>query len=188
MHPSLLSLLLAHFLYIMVYLLLYLPIVLYIYIYIVFALPSLGPGWLPKNGEYYDTLSKYIDMVGLVESCIYVNMVGGPMGHAGGMSMSDIRHDIISLFVTGTIPCYRLLTNVVVSIQRPDSSLESAKPFYISVKDKDTLAVASLPEKIIPNRGFVSPGTKVLKAFQDCEESAIHHNCSVCYRGRLFRS
>ena len=96
------------------------------------------------------------------------------MGHAGGMPMSEIRHDIISLFVTSTIPCNRLLANVLVSIQRPDSFLASAKPFRISLKDKDTLAVASSPKKIIPHRGFVSPGTKVLKDIQDCEESAIH--------------
>jgi hypothetical protein len=31
------------------------------------------------------TLSKAIDKVGLVKSSICVNMVGGPMGHAGGM-------------------------------------------------------------------------------------------------------
>ena len=96
------------------------------------------------------------------------------MGYAGGISMSDISHDIISLFVTGTIPSNRFLANAVVSIQRPDYSLASAKPFCISVKEKDTLAVASSPQNIIPHRGFVSPGTKVLKAFQECEESAIH--------------
>ena len=101
-------------------------------------------------------------------------MVGGPIGNAGGMPMSDICHDIISLFVTGTIPRNRLLANVVVSIQRPDSSLASTKPFYISVKEKYTRAVDSSPQKIIPHHGFLSHGTKVLKDIQDCEESAIH--------------
>ena len=66
-------------------------------------------------------------------------MVGVPIGHAGGMPMYEIRHDIISIFVTSTIPCNRLLANVVVFIQSPDSSLASAKTFYISVKEKDNL-------------------------------------------------
>ena len=101
-------------------------------------------------------------------------MVGVPIGHAGGMPMYEIRHDIISIFVTSTIPCNRLLTNVVVFIQSLDSSLASAKPFYISVKEKDTLSVDSSPQKIIPHHGFLSHGTKVLKDIQDCEESAIH--------------
>ena len=96
------------------------------------------------------------------------------MGQSGGMSMYDIRHVIISLFVTGTIPRNRFFASVVVLIQRPDSSLASEKPFYISVKDKNNLAVASSPQKIIPHCGFVSPGTKVLKDFQECEELAIH--------------
>ena len=42
------------------------------------------------------------------------------------------------------------------------------------MKDKDTLAVASSPHNIINRRGFVSPGNKILKAFQECEESSIH--------------
>ena len=96
------------------------------------------------------------------------------MGQAGDMSMPDICHDIIRLFVTGTIPRNRFLANVVVSIQHPDSSLASAKPFYISVKEKDNLAVASSYQKIIPHRGFVSPGTKILKAVQECDDLAIH--------------
>ena len=119
-------------------------------------------------------MSKSIVNVGLVESCICVNMVVGPMGHAGGMSMSDIGNDIISLFVTVTIPRNHFLANVVVLIQLPDYSLASTKPFYISVKEKGNLAVDSSPQKIIPHRGFVSPGTKVLMEFQECEESAIH--------------
>ena len=41
------------------------------------------------------------------------------------------------------------------------------------MKDKDTLAVASLPHNIINRRGFVSPGNRVLKAFQECEQSSI---------------
>ena len=106
-----------------------------------------GQAGYQKNGESPDTLSKAIVKVSLVESCIYVNMVGGPMGQAGDMSMPDIRHDIISLFVTGTIPRNRFFASVVVLIQRPDSSLASEKPFYISVKDKNNLAVASSPQK-----------------------------------------
>ena len=90
-------------------------------------------------GESPDTMSKSIAKVGLVKSCICVNMVIGPMGHVGGMSMSNIRHDMISLFVTGTIPSNRFFANVVISIQRPDYSLASTNPFCISVKEKDTL-------------------------------------------------
>ena len=95
------------------------------------------------------------------------------MGHAGDMSVSDIHCNLINLFVTGSIPRNRSLSNIVISIQCPDSNVVFEKPFYIGVKDKDTLAVASSPHNIINRRGFVSPGNRVLKAFQECEQSSI---------------
>ena len=96
------------------------------------------------------------------------------MGHAGGMSMSDIHTAIVSLFVTVEIPRNRSLANIVVLIQHPDSAVAFAKPFYIGVKEKDALAVASSHHNRINRCDFVSPGNKVLKAFQECEESSIH--------------
>jgi hypothetical protein len=42
------------------------------------------------------TLSKAVKKVGLVDSSIRVNRVGGLMGHAGGMTMSDLRTATIS--------------------------------------------------------------------------------------------
>ena len=56
------------------------------------------------------------------------------MGHTGGMSVSDIRCNLINLFVTGSIPRNRSLANIVISIQRPDSAVAFAKPLYIGVK------------------------------------------------------
>jgi hypothetical protein len=117
------------------------------------------------------TLTKAIAKVGLVDSWIRVNRVGGPMGHAGGMKMSTIRRDVVSPFVSGAVPRNRALGNIVVPFQLPDSAVAFASPFYIGVKQQDTLAVASAPHNSIPSHGFVSPGSKVFKAFQECEVS-----------------
>ena len=76
------------------------------------------------------------------------------MGHVGGMSMSDIHTAIVSLFVTVEIPRNRSLANIVVLIQHPDSAVAFAKPLYIDMKEKDTLAVVSSPHNSIPRRGF----------------------------------
>jgi hypothetical protein len=51
------------------------------------------------------TLSKAINKVGLPESSIRVNRVGGPIGHAGGMTMSGLRRATISPYVPDAIPC-----------------------------------------------------------------------------------
>ena len=96
------------------------------------------------------------------------------MEHAGGMYVSDIRCNLIKLFVTGSIPRNRSLANIVISIQRPDSTVAFENPFYIGVKEKNILAVASSPHNRITRCDFVSPINKVLKAFQECEESSIH--------------
>ena len=76
------------------------------------------------------------------------------MGHTGGMYVYDIRCNLINLFVTGSIPRNRSLANIVIYIQRPDSAVAFAKPLYIDMKEKDTLAVVSSPHNSIPRRGF----------------------------------
>jgi hypothetical protein len=63
------------------------------------------------------------------------------------------------------------LGNIVVPFKLQDSPVAFATFFYIGVKQQDNLAVASVPHNTIPCCGFVSPGIKVLKAFQECEES-----------------
>ena len=130
-------------------------------------------GYQNKYVKASDTLSNDIDKVGLVKSCICMNRVGITMEHAGGMSVSDIRCNLINLFVTGSIPHNLSLANIIVSIQRPYSAVVFAKPFFIGVKYKGTLAVASSHHNIITRCDFVSPVNKVLKAFQECEESSI---------------
>ena len=77
------------------------------------------------------------------------------MGHAGGMSITDIHPNVVSPFVTGEIPCNHSRSNIFVQIQRPNYAVGLAKTFYIGVKDKDTLAVALSPRNIIPRRGFL---------------------------------
>ena len=95
------------------------------------------------------------------------------MEHAGGMYVSDIRCNLINLFVTVSIPHNLSLANIIISIQRPDSAVAFVKPFYIGMKEKDALSVASSHHNIITRCDFVSPGNKFLKAFQECEESSI---------------
>ena len=91
-------------------------------------------GYQNKYGKAPDTLSKVIAKVGLVESCIHMNRVRVPMGHSGGMSVSDIRCNLINLSVTGSIPHNLSLANIIISIQRPDSAVVFEKPFCIGVK------------------------------------------------------
>ena len=126
-------------------------------------------GYQNKYGKAPDTLSKVISKVGLVDSCIHINRVGVPMEHTGGMYVSDICCNLINLFVTGSIPHNHSLANIVISIQRPDSAVAFENPFYIGVKEKNVLAVASSPHNRITRCDFVSPSNKVLKAFQECE-------------------
>ena len=76
-----------------------------------------------KSIKAHDTLSKAIANVGLVKFCIRMNRVGVPMGHAGDMSVSDIHCNLINLFVTGSILRNRSLSNIVISIQCPDSNV-----------------------------------------------------------------
>jgi hypothetical protein len=63
------------------------------------------------------TLSKAINKVGLVESSIRVNRVGGPMGHAGGMTMSDLRRATTSPYISNALPRNRSSANIVVPLQ-----------------------------------------------------------------------
>ena len=88
------------------------------------------------------------------------------MGNSGEMSVSDIHLNLISLFVKVLIPRNCSLANIVISIQHPDSDVTFEKPLYIGVKEKDTLAVASSPHNRTTCCNFVSPGNKVLNAFQ----------------------
>ena len=115
------------------------------------------------------TLSKAISKVGLVNPSIRVNRVGGPMGHAGGMTMSDIRRDVVSPFVSNALPRNSVLGNIVVPFQLHDSSVAFAPPFYIGVRQQGAPAVASPALSSIPRHGFVSSGAKVSNAFHDSE-------------------
>jgi hypothetical protein len=116
------------------------------------------------------TLSKAINKVGLAESSIRVNRVGGPMGHAGGMAMSDIRQAIISPYVSHALPRNCSYANIVVPLQLRDLTVAFAAPYYIGVRKQEELAAASPPHNSIPRRGFVSKGAKVLHEFQSSED------------------
>ena len=116
------------------------------------------------------TLSKAINKVGLSESSIRVNRVGGPMGHAGGMSMSDLRQATISPYVSNAIPRNWSSANVVVPLQLPDSTVAYSVPYYMGVQHQDQLAAVLPPHNSIPRRGFVTKGAKVLKEFQSSED------------------
>jgi hypothetical protein len=132
-----------------------------------------GAGYRKQNsGKAPATLVKALAKVGLFESSIRVNRVGGPMGHAGGMSMSGIRRGVLSPFVSNCVPRNRPLGNIVVPFQ-VGSMVAFMAPFHIGVRQKETLAVASPPHNSIPRHGFVTPGAKVYKAFQDSEHLGL---------------
>jgi hypothetical protein len=101
----------------------------------------------------------------LIESSLRVNSVGGPMGHAGGMSMSDIPQATISPYVSNALPCNCSYANIVVPLQLRDSTVAFAVPYNIGVRQQEELAVASPPHTSIPRLGFGSTGNKVLKDF-----------------------
>jgi hypothetical protein len=110
---------------------------------------------------------KALAKVGLFESSIQVNRVGGPMGHAGGMPMLGIRRGVLSPLVSNCVPRNRPLGNIVVPFQ-VGSMVAFMAPFHIGVRQKETLA-----DKSIPRHGFVTPGAKVCKAFQDSEHLGL---------------
>jgi hypothetical protein len=81
------------------------------------------------------TLSKAIDKVRLVESSIRANRVGGPMGHASGMTMSDLRKaTTISPYVSSALPRNASPANIVVPLRLRDLTVAFLSPYYISVK------------------------------------------------------
>ena len=88
------------------------------------------------------------------------------MGHAGGMTMSDLRRANTSPYISNALPRNRSSANIVVPLQLRDLTLAFAVPYYIGVKEQEELAAASPPHNSIPRRGFVSTGAKVLKYFQ----------------------
>jgi hypothetical protein len=99
-----------------------------------------------------------------------VNRVEGPMGHAGGMTMSDLRQDTVSPYVSETLPRNCSIENIIVPLQLHDLTVAYTIPYYSSVKQQEELAVASLPHCSIPRRGFVSPGARVLKDLQSSND------------------
>jgi hypothetical protein len=112
------------------------------------------------------TLSKAIDKVGLAESSIRVNKVGGQMGHAGGMTMSNLRKATISPYVSNALSP----TNIVVPLRIRDLTVAFVSPYYIGVKQQEELAAALSPHNSIPRRGFVARGKRVLNEFQLSED------------------
>jgi hypothetical protein len=116
------------------------------------------------------TLSKAIEKVGLVKSSIRVNRVGGPMGHAGGMTMSNLRKATVSAYVSNTLPCNSPSANIVVPLRLRDLTVAFASPYYIGVRQQEELAAASPPHNSFPRRGFDATGTRVLNDFQLSED------------------
>jgi hypothetical protein len=116
------------------------------------------------------TLSKAINKVGLAESSFRVNRVGEPMGHAGGMTMSDLRKATISPYVSNSLPRNSSPANIVVPLRLRDLTVASVSPYYIGVRQQEELAAASPPHKSIPRRGFVATGKRVLNNFQLSED------------------
>jgi hypothetical protein len=112
------------------------------------------------------TIFKAIEKVGLVDSSIRVNRVGGPMGHASGMTMSDLRKATISPYVSNALPRNSSASNIMVPFRLRDLTVAFVSPYYIGVRQQEELAAASPPHNSIPRRGFVATGKRVLKDFQ----------------------
>jgi hypothetical protein len=92
------------------------------------------------------------------------------MGHAGGMTMSDLRKATISPFVSNAFPRNSSASNIVVPFRLQDLTVAFASPYYIGVRQQEELAAASPPHNSIPWRRFVATGKQVLKDFQLSED------------------
>jgi hypothetical protein len=95
--------------------------------------------------------------------------------------MSDLRQANISPYVSNALPRNWSSANIVVPLQLQDLTVAFALPYYIGVRQQEELAAASPSHKIIPWRGFVLRGAKVLKDFQLCEDLPfLRGYCLLC--------
>jgi hypothetical protein len=92
------------------------------------------------------------------------------MGHAGGMTMSDVRKATISPYVSNALPRNSSASNIVVPFWLRDLTVAFVPPYYIGVRQQEELTAASPPHNSIPRRGFVATGKRVLKDFQLSED------------------
>ena len=92
------------------------------------------------------------------------------MGHAGGMTMSDLRKATISPYVSNALPRNSSASNIVVPFRLRDLTVAFVSPYYIGVRKQEELTAASPPHNSIPRRGFVATGKRVLKDFQLSED------------------
>ncbi len=67
------------------------------------------------------------------------------MGHAGGMSMSDVCQATISPYVSNALPRNCSYENIVVPLQLRDSTVAFSVPYYIAVKQEEELKATSPP-------------------------------------------
>jgi hypothetical protein len=92
------------------------------------------------------------------------------MGHAGGMTMADLRKATISPYVSNALPRNSSASNIVVPFRLRDLTLAFVSPYYIGVRQQEELTAASPPHNSIPRRGFVATDKRVLKDFQLSED------------------
>jgi hypothetical protein len=118
------------------------------------------------------TVDAAITRKGLRASCLRVNRIGGPNGHAGGFFLQDVKAKVCSPFISHCIPRNPVGSVIAWPVARGGCITEII-PFYLSVKMEKGLAVTCPPHCAIPRHGFVSPGTRVLDEFQKDEDTRL---------------
>ena len=78
-----------------------------------------------------------IALQGIAGSSIRVNRVGGPFGHAGKLTMSQLRKLVVSPYVENAIPRNSEKGNIVLPLIDNYGAVIQAVPFYIGVNNKE---------------------------------------------------
>jgi hypothetical protein len=115
------------------------------------------------------TVDAAIQKKGLRGSCLRVNRVGGPNGHAGGFSLQELKAKVCSPFISGCIPRNPVGSVIAwpVGSGGRGGGVTEIIPFYVTVQMENGLKVMHPPHCAIPRHGFVSTGKRVLAEFHN---------------------
>lgn len=105
------------------------------------------------------TVSDLVAKEGLAKSSLRVNRVGGPFGHAGGLSLKMLRERSVSPLVSHAMP--RNCTNATVAVLAGpvgSSMVTELNAFYLATSKE---GATKAPLSGIPGYGYLSSGKKV---------------------------
>jgi hypothetical protein len=126
-----------------------------------------------NSGRAPATVDAAIEKKGLRGSCLRVNRVGGPNGHAGGFFLQEMKARVCSPFISHCIPRNQVgsvITWPVASGGTAGGGVTEIIPFHMSVKMETGWAVTCPPHSAIPRYGFVANGKRVRAEFQEDED------------------